>query len=120
MLDTQTKRRVCKVVAGLVAADRQVHELEEEFFDDLTEALGLDPEEDLLLPPLSVEEATAEARGLSGDVREAMLDLLVEMAAADGKVAEGERSYLDAVAKALELPEGDMDARLAARCDAER
>lgn len=112
-MEPTNARRICRLVAGLVTADREVHELEDELLDDLADAFGLpEDDRDFLFPALGASEAADQIRALDARAQQATLDLLVEMAVVDGNVATSERLYLDVVGQALGMSPDQINHRL--------
>lgn len=114
-MDQETSRTVCRLIAGIVVSDDDLDATEDAFVDRMLARFGLPPEErGAIFPILDRSEAAEAIRGLSADVQKEALALLVEAAAADGKIAKEEREYLVAVADELRVPAAELDRRLEA------
>jgi uncharacterized tellurite resistance protein B-like protein len=108
-MDENLKRQICQLVAGIVVADDDLDPTESAFIDRVLDRFGIPLEErDVIFPIVETSEAVARVSKLPADVQAETLDLLVEAAAADGKIVPEERDYLKAVAKALGRSEGDL------------
>ena len=114
-MDEETKRLVCRMVAGLVASDEEFTESEREFVERVLTQFDIPKDEwDAIYPLVDPEEAQAEIARLNGRAREVTIDLLVQAAAADGKIADEELAYLQAVAKAMSVHQSVIEYRLRA------
>jgi tellurite resistance protein len=112
-IDDETKRLICRMVAGLVASDEDFTETERTFVEKVLANFGIPEEEwDAIFPLVSPAEARNEISKLTGAARETAVNLLVQAAAADGKIVAEEREYLDAVADAMSIHSTVMEFRL--------
>jgi uncharacterized tellurite resistance protein B-like protein len=101
-MDENLKRQICQLVAGIVVADEDLDPSESAFIDRVLGRFGIPADErDVIFPIVETSEAVARVSRLPPEVQEETLDLLVQAAAADGKIVPEEREYLKAVAKAL-------------------
>ncbi len=115
-MDQEQARRVCQLIAGIVIADDDLDPAEEAFIDRLIARFGLtDEDRDALFPIVAADEAAEAMKTLPKDVSAETLELLIQAALADGKVVDVEREFLGAVAKALDVPEADLEKRIAAK-----
>jgi uncharacterized tellurite resistance protein B-like protein len=113
-LDRDRAVLVCRLIAGLVVTDDDLAPQEDAFIDRLLARFHIPQEERaLIFPIIDAIEAAAKMRELPVDVREMAVDLLLQAAAVDGKIAPEERSYLIAVADAVGMPHDELDARQA-------
>lgn len=110
-MDEPTSIQVCGLIAGILSADEDMNIHEAAFIRRMRERFGLVKGTRV---PLIVDhdEAVAKLRGFSEDVRQETLALLIRAAAADGMIVPAERSYLDAVADALQVQQGELEDQL--------
>jgi uncharacterized tellurite resistance protein B-like protein len=111
-MDEQNSLQVCGIIAGVLIADDHIHPHEADFLNRVQARFGI-PEE-TKVEPIGHEEAVVKLRELPAELRKETLDLVVQGAAADGKIDIGERIFLDAVARELSISQGDLDAMLQA------
>lgn len=112
-MNDETKRLVCRMVAGLVASDEDFTDTERAFVEKVMSQFGIPKTEwDAIFPLVDPEEATAEIAALNGAAREVTMNLLVQAAAADGHIADEEVQYLNAVAKAMGVHPSVVEFRL--------
>lgn len=109
-MDEKNSLQVCGIIAGMLIADDHVHPSEADFLRRVQVRFGLS--EDTKVEPVGHEEAVAKLGELSESLRKETLGLLVDAAAADGKIEIGERIFLDAVAKALSTSHDDLEKML--------
>ena len=115
ILDEGQKRQICRLVAGLIASDEDFDAVERAFLERLLEGFGLAKSEwDSIFPLVDPEAAADAMRVLPIDAQEAAFDLLLQAAAADGKVAEQELTFLFTVASELQIEDAEVERRLAA------
>ncbi|MBI2395204.1 MAG: hypothetical protein HYV09_36880 [Deltaproteobacteria bacterium] len=112
-MDAELRKKVCRLVAGIVVADDDLDEKEDAFIDRLMLKFGIPADErGELFPIVDSAEAASEIKTLPKDVQDEAFSLLVEAAAADGKIVAEERAYIGAVADALGLDAAVVDERL--------
>lgn len=112
-MDEANGRKVCQLIAGIVIADEDLDPAEDAFIDKLLAKFGLDPSErDAIFPLVDGDEAGTALREMPSETREEAFSLLVEAAAADGKIVEEEREYLAQVANAIGVPRQELESRL--------
>lgn len=105
----ETKRVVCRMVAGLVAVDDDFDETERTFIDKVLGQFGVPEEEwDAIFPLLDHDEAEAAIKTLDKSTQKEVFALLTEAAMADGKIVEEERAYLRVVGGAIEMTEQEL------------
>ena len=115
-MDDSLRRKICRLVAGIMVADDDLDPREDVFIDRLLTDFGLPlAERDCLFPIIETREALAEMKELPVDAREQAMHLLLDAACADGRIMEAEREYLRAVASALEIDAGETDRMIAVR-----
>jgi uncharacterized tellurite resistance protein B-like protein len=112
-MDAALAKKVCRLIAGIVVADDDLHEDEDAFLDRMLVRFGIPAtERDMLFPIVDKEEAAVEMRSLPVDLQHETVTLLIEAAAADGKIATEERAYMQAVAEVIGLAPAEMDQKL--------
>jgi len=117
-VDKEMRRKICRLIAGLVVADDDLEPKEEAFLDKLLAKFEIPgSERDTIFPIVDRDEAAETIRGLPKEAQAAALTLLIQATAADGVVAPEERAYLDAVAGELGLAGPDLEKRIAAELD---
>ncbi len=113
-MDIETRRRVCRLITGLVVIDDEIDETEEAFIASILKLFGLGSHDRAaLFPILDAREATRELASLPESTRMEAFGLLVAAAASDKRVVTKERDYLHAVGAVLGLSSDDVDARVA-------
>jgi len=118
-VDTELRHNVCRLIAGLVVADDDFSPEEEAFIERMLKRFDIGDRE-AIFPIVAHDEAAARMRELPASVQEEALTLLLEAAAADGKIADEETAYLRAVGEALGLDAAAIDQRAAAALAARR
>ncbi|HNS96139.1 MAG TPA: hypothetical protein PLJ27_24455 [Polyangiaceae bacterium] len=112
-MDEDTRRRVCRLIAGIVVVDDELDESEDLFIDRMLAQFELSTEErDALFPIMDTKEAADEFRALGADVQKEALELLVQAAAVDRKYADEEKVYLHAVCEAAGVSTVEVDRRV--------
>jgi uncharacterized tellurite resistance protein B-like protein len=109
-MDEQKSLQVCGIIAGILVADDHIHPHEADFLRRVQARFSI-PEE-TTVEPIGHEEAVVKMRELPEELRKETLELLVQAAAADGKIEIGERIFLDAVAKELSTSHDDLETML--------
>lgn len=112
-MDLETRHNVCRLIAGLVVSDDDFAPEEEAFIERMLERFDV-PDRDTIFPIISHDEAAEQMRALPGGVQQEALALLIEAAAADGRVADEERAYLRVVGEVVGLDDAAIAARLEA------
>jgi hypothetical protein len=115
-MDRPTARRVCELVAGIIATDRELHPAELRFLLKTFESFGIasGKEDEAICPTVTSVEAARAMSDLPQEVRAEAMELLIHSAAIDGKVVPAERQFLTAVARAAKVSEDSIDERIAA------
>lgn len=108
------RRRVCELVAGIIATDQELHPAELRFMLRTFERFGIatGADDEALCPAVSCAAAARAMAQLPEAMRRETMELLIESAVVDGKVVPAERTLLEAVANAAGLPLDDIDDRL--------
>jgi tellurite resistance protein len=101
------------MVAGLVASDEDFTDSERAFVEKVLSEFGLPASEwDAIFPLVEPDQAREAIAALNGAARELAINLLVQAAAADGKIVDEERQYLGAVADAMSIHPSVIEFRL--------
>jgi uncharacterized tellurite resistance protein B-like protein len=112
-MDAALSKKVCRLIAGIVVADDDLHEDEDKFLDRMLVRFGIPASDrDMLFPIVDSKEAAEEMRTLPVDIHHEAVTLLIEAAAADGNIATEERAYMQAVAEVIGLAPAEMDQKL--------
>lgn len=112
-MDEELRKKVCRLVAGIVVADDDLDAKEEAFIDRLMLKFGIPADQrGELFPIVDAQEASTEIKTLPKDIQDEAFALLLEAAAADGKIVPEERAYIDAVGAALGLEAAVIEERL--------
>lgn len=113
--------KVCRLIAGLVVTDDDLDEREDAFIERMLARFGIpSTERNLIFPIVDASEAAAALRELPKASQDTAVELLLQAAVVDTKVAPEERAYLEAVADAVGMARADLDARLEAALGATR
>lgn len=113
-MEKDVAHRVCELIAGLLAADGELHPAESDFLRRTLVALRRDIEPvDELHPPLEGPQAAAALQDLPEEVRQEAFELLVAAAVVDGKVVPAEQRFLESVAAGLGVGADQLQARIA-------
>jgi uncharacterized tellurite resistance protein B-like protein len=114
-MDDATGRRVCELIAGIIATDGVLHPSELQFMLTAFAKFGVASGDDTeaIVPAVTPAEASKAMASLPEEVRDEAVGLLIESAAADGNVSPEERDYLFAVARAAGLSRDHIDDRIA-------
>ena len=118
-MDDKTRRKICQLIAGLVVSDDDLDPTEDAFIDRLFAKFGFEAEaRSTMFPIVDREEAAAAMKALPEQMQGYVLDMLIEAAAADGKVVSSEQRFLESVGKALGLDLDDLRQRINERLTA--
>ncbi len=97
-MDDVLRRKVCRLIAGIVVSDEDLSPQEDAFVDRMLERFGIPKaEREVIFPIVDATEAADAMRELPEDFRLEAFGLLVDAAAADGSIAPEELGYLEAV-----------------------
>jgi uncharacterized tellurite resistance protein B-like protein len=110
-MDDSTRVKVCRLVAGILFADREIEEAEAAFLQRMRARFQL-PRGTAIDPVVDHDAAVRELGALAPAQREEALDLLVAAAAADGTVSPAERAWLERAAEALGMEASSLEARI--------
>jgi hypothetical protein len=114
-MDDTTKRKVCELVAGIIATDKHLHPAELKFmlrtFDSF--GIGASGDDEAICPTITPHEAAKAMSDLPAEVRDEAMELLITTAAVDGKVVPEEDAFLAAVARAAKVPFEQVQKRTA-------
>ena len=115
-MDKEMRRRICRLIAGLVVADDDLEAAEEAFLDKMLVRFEVpEDERDTIFPIVDRDEAAATIRALPEEARKTALELLIDATVADGVVAPEERIYLETVAAEMGVSSADLTKRLDAK-----
>ena len=103
-MDSDSRLKICQLVAGIVISDDILDAQEEAFLDRLLQSFGVESGRDAVFPLVDREQAAAEMKELPKDAQEEAMRLLIEAACIDGQIAPEERDYLRAVGDAIGVP----------------
>jgi uncharacterized tellurite resistance protein B-like protein len=113
-VDKELRRKICRLIAGLVVADDDLSPEEDSFLDRLLAKFEIPPSErDAMFPIVDRAEAAQTIRELPKEAQSIALALLIEATVADGVVAPEERAYLDAVGAELGVIGAELEQRIA-------
>lgn len=114
-MDPAISHKVCRLIAGLVVSDDDLDPSEDAFIDRMLASFGIPTSErETIFPIVDRSEAAQAMQELPADVQHEAVRLLLQAAVADGKVVVEERAYLQAVAEAIGIAAGDMNAKIEA------
>jgi uncharacterized tellurite resistance protein B-like protein len=113
-MDELTKRRVCELVAGVIATDEELPSAELRFLVKLLRRFGIaqGPECEVVRPTRVGSAAAALMAELPEAVRDETVQLLIDAVVADGKISPKEREYMVAIAEAVGMTSDEMCRRL--------
>ena len=115
MMDDTLRRQVCRLIAGLVVSDDDLDEHEDAFIERLLTRFQIpSTERDTIFPIVDRSEAAEAMQALPETIQLEAFDLLIEAAAADGKIAPEEREFLATVAAVVRVDSQALEARLEA------
>ena len=110
-MDEPTSILVCGLIAGILASDDDMDVYEASFLQRMRKRFAV-AKGVPIQPIVNPDEAIAKLQELDQDVQQETLQLLIQAAAADGKIAPAERSFLAAVANKLQVESAKLDERV--------
>ena len=110
-MDEPTSILVCGLIAGVLTSDQDMDIHEAGFLQRIRKRFGVSKGVPVQ-PIVEHDDAIAKLQGLPEDVQRETLALLIQAAAADGKIAPEERSFLGVVADKLQVEPDKLDERL--------
>lgn len=114
-MDDSLRHQVCRLIAGLIVSDDDLDEKEDAFIDRLLTRFSIPlSQRETIFPIVDRSEASDAMKNLPPEAQQEAMTLLIEAAAADGKIAPEERAYLDTVAAVIGLSSDALDARIKA------
>ena len=114
-MDDALRRQVCRLIAGLVVSDDDLDAQEDAFLERLLARFSIpSSERDSIFPIVDRSDATEAMKALPPEAQQEAMSLLIEAAAADGKIAAEERAYLDTVAAVVGLDSAALEAKIKA------
>jgi uncharacterized tellurite resistance protein B-like protein len=112
-MDESVRRKVCRLIAGIVVSDEDLSPQEDAFVDRMLERFGIPlAEREVIFPIIDATDAAQAMKELEPAVRTEAFGLLVEAAAADGSIAPEELGYLEAVATVAGVTQDELSDRL--------
>lgn len=112
-MDEALRKKICRLIAGIVVADDDLDDREDAFLDRMLVKFGIPKEHrEELFPIVDRGEAVAEMKTLPKVVQEDTFARLIDAACADGQVVPEERDYLIAVGAVLGLDEKTVEERV--------
>lgn len=112
-MDEALRKKICRLVAGIVVADDDLHEKEDAFLDRMLVKFGIPADQrEELFPIVDRDEAVTEMKSLPPEVQQDTFARLVEAACADGQVVPEERDYLNAVGAVIGIDEKGVEDRV--------
>lgn len=114
-MDERTRRRVCELIAGLIATDDHLDPAELQYMLKVFRAFGIASgnQDEVVTPATTPAEAAAAMAELPAEVREEALGMLIETAVVDGAVVDAERAYLRTVGRAAGVDDAVIDTLIA-------
>ena len=112
-MDEELRRKVCRLIAGIVVSDEDLSPQEDVFVDRMLERFGIPKaEREVIFPIIDASEAATAVMELPVEVRSEAFGLLIEAAAIDGSIAPEELGYLESVADAIKVSRDDLADKL--------
>jgi uncharacterized tellurite resistance protein B-like protein len=114
-MEEALRKKICRLVAGIVVADDDLDAKEDAFIDRLLVTFGIPADQRAeLFPIVDREEAATEIKTLPKEIQDDVFMRLIDAACADGKVVPEERAYLKSVATAIGITDEAVDEKLVA------
>src|SRR6476619_1332428 len=112
-MDEELRRKVCRLIAGIVVSDEDLSPQEDAFVDRMLERFGIPiAERAVIFPIIDASAAATAIPELEPALRQEAFSLLIEAAAVDGSIAPEELGYLEAVAEAVGSTRDELSDRL--------
>ena len=112
-MDESVRRKVCRLIAGIVVSDEDLSPHEDAFVDRMLERFGIPlADREVIFPIIDSSEAAAAIQEFDPALRQEAFGLLIEAAAVDGSIASEELGYLEVVADAVGVTRDDLSDRL--------
>jgi len=112
-MDEALRRKVCRLIAGIVVSDDDLDDQEDAFIDRMLVAFDIPvSERETIFPIVDRSEAAEAMKELPKEAQVEALAMLIDAAVVDGKVVDEERAYLHTVAEAVGLTTADVDKRV--------
>ena len=112
-MDETTRRKVCRLIAGIVVSDEDLSPQEDAFVDRMLERFQIPlAEREVIFPIIDASEAATAMGELDPALRTEAFGLLIEAAATDGSIAPEELGYLEAVAETVGVSRDELADRL--------
>jgi uncharacterized tellurite resistance protein B-like protein len=110
-METETGAKVCGIIAGVLISDGVIAPSEARLLQRLRTQFGV-PTDAIVEPIGDHSEAIVMLRELPKDVRDETVTLIIQAAAVDGRIAVGERIFLDAIARSVKITQPELDKRV--------
>jgi uncharacterized tellurite resistance protein B-like protein len=112
-MDESTRRKVCRLIAGIVVSDEDLSPQEDAFVDRMLQKFDIPlADRDVIFPIIDASEAADAMRELEPALRAEAFGLLVEAASIDGSIAPEELGYLEAVSDVAGVSRDELSDRL--------
>jgi uncharacterized tellurite resistance protein B-like protein len=112
-MDQDQRIRICRLIAGLVVTDDDLDEKEDAFIERLLASFGIpSSDRELIFPIVDSSEAAAALQEMPPAHQSKAVELLIQAAAVDGKIATEERAYLNVVADTVKMSHDELERRL--------
>jgi uncharacterized tellurite resistance protein B-like protein len=112
-MDESVRRKVCRLIAGIVVSDEDLSPHEDAFVDRMLERFGIPlADREVIFPIIDSSEAAAAIQEFDPALRQEAFGLLIEAAAVDGSIASEELGYLEVVADAVGVTRDELSDRL--------
>jgi uncharacterized tellurite resistance protein B-like protein len=120
-MDEEIRRKVCRLIAGIVVSDEDLSPQEDVFVDRMLQRFEIPlAEREVIFPIIDSSDAAAAMRELEPGLRAEAFGLLVEAAAVDGSIAPEELTYLEAVSDVVGVSRDELSDRLSAALKASK
>ncbi|MEM9694828.1 MAG: TerB family tellurite resistance protein [Myxococcota bacterium] len=118
-MDLKTRTRVCGLIGGMLSSDDNLQAHEAAFLQNLRQQFEI-PRGTAIPPVTDRNRAEADLKALPDEVRNRAVELMVEAAAADGNISEGERAMLHTLAALIGVTPDEMVSRVEQQIAARR
>lgn len=113
-MEQDTRIQICGLIAGVVSADQDIHVNEANFLQRVRARFQI-PKGTPVPPVSDRDQAVEKLAAFDENTRQQTFDLLIAAAAADGKVDDAEREFLQSIAWMLKVDAEQLDERLDAQ-----
>jgi uncharacterized tellurite resistance protein B-like protein len=113
-MDENTRRKICRLVAGIAVVDDDLDPAEEAFIENMLRRFGLPVgAREELFPIMDSHEAAQELAALPESVQQTAFAMLLDAAASDKRYAEEEMEFLRHVAEVVGVSHEELARRMA-------